>query len=702
MPDIGLLQGPARPRLVAAPTVSVPQPASGPEVVTLEVAARRATPEFAILRAPREPEAVIRVEAGEHAPVVSIAPDAAAPVSAAAPATAAAPVSAAEPAVPPTIATATSAEVPVLVAAGVTSITPPPGLPPDRFNATPPPVTLPGPQDLRWQDLAWLALALVLLIGTGLGIRDPWPADEPRFAAVARDMVLSHEWLFPRVGGDLYQDKPPLFFWLLAIGYAITGSVKASFLIPAFVSAGTVLFLVYDLGRRLVGRAAGVTAAVMVCTTLQFLVTMRGAQIDPLLCALTTLSLYGLLRHLLLGPRWGWYALGGLAAGLGVITKGVGFLPMLLLIPYASMRIFRWQNLPAIDGGRAGWRWWLAPLAMLTGIAMWFVPMLLAVAAHGPGEYAAYRDEILFKQTVGRYAAAWHHVKGWYYFILEVVPALWLPWSLLLFWLVPRYKRAWTARDARVWLPLSWVILVLVFFSASPGKRGVYIHPALPALALASLPFLEEVLARKGVRIASVAFAALAWLAGVVLMFAPQIIPKALTFNPPVWPFVLVSGALIALALWRRPVAAYAAAIAGLAIWFSYFLAPLMNGERSGRDFTKSVLTQVTVDEQLALVAYKEQFLLYLDRPTVNFGHRRFLEGPQESYDAAAWLDAAPSRVLLVPRRQLTPCFSANARLAGESAGERWYLVRSPADASCAARGDRQRAIYYQPDGEQR
>ena len=76
---------------------------------------------------------------------------------------------------------------------------------------------------------------MIAIIGTGLGIRDPWPADEPRFAAVARDMVLSHEWLFPRVGGDLYQDKPPLFFWLLAIGYSLTGSVKASFLIPSFL-----------------------------------------------------------------------------------------------------------------------------------------------------------------------------------------------------------------------------------------------------------------------------------------------------------------------------------------------------------------------------------------------------------------------------------------------------------------------------------
>lgn len=690
MPDIGLLQGPVRPRVPppAPSLVAAPGPAPADviaEPAMLKVAARSAPAEFAILRAPVEPESVIEVAL---APVVSSTPE-----------PAVASESPCDPA-PPTIASATSAEVPVLVAAGVSSITPPPGLPPDRFNATPPVVSLPGPHDLRWQDLAWLALALVLIIGTGLGVRDPWPADEPRFAAIARDMVLSHEWLFPRVGGDLYSDKPPLFFWLLATFYSITGSLKASFLIPSFVAAGSVLFLVYDLGRRLVGRAAGLAAGIMVCATLQFMVTMRGAQIDPMLCGLTTLSLYGLLRHLLLGPRWGWYTLGGLAAGLGVITKGVGFLPMLLLIPFFLMRYFHWRNLPAIEKG--GWRWWLAPLAMFAGIGLWFVPMLLAVAAHGPGEYAAYRDEILFRQTVGRYAAAWHHLEAWYYFLLEVVPPLWLPWSFLLFWLVPRYKRAWTERDARVWLPLSWVLLVLVFFSASPGKRGVYINPAVPALALASLPFLEEVLAKKGVRIASVVFAVLLWLAAVVLTFAPQIVPQALQFNPTIWPFAVITGALIALALWRRPVAAYAAALAGLAVWFSYFLAPQMNPDNSGSAFTKSIQTQVAMDEQLALVAYKEQFLLYLDRPIVNFGHRRFLEGPQEAYDASAWLNDAPQRVLLVPADQLTPCFRKHAWLAGETSGQRWYLARSPAESACAEKGNAKRAIYYQPEGAQR
>ena len=55
-------------------------------------------------------------------------------------------------------------------------------------------------------------------------------------------------------------------------------------------------------------------------------------QIDPLIMAWITLANWGLLLHLLKGPNWRAYWLGCFAAGLGVITKGVGVLALLLLL----------------------------------------------------------------------------------------------------------------------------------------------------------------------------------------------------------------------------------------------------------------------------------------------------------------------------------------------------------------------------------
>jgi len=552
------------------------------------------------------------------------------------------------------------------------------------------------------RDLLWLALALLVIIGTGLGIRDPWPADEPRFAAIARDMVATGEWLFPRVGGDLYQDKPPVFFWMLAVCYSVIGSIKWSFLIPSFVASGGILFLVYDLGRRLVSREAGFAAALTLVCTLHFVMVMRGAQIDPVLCGFVTLSLYALLRHLLLGPAWGWYFIGGFFAGIGIITKGVGFLPLLVLLPFFLMRAFRWNGLASIDGGVAGWRWWLAPLGMLLATSLWFIPMIVAVDQSGLPEYKAYRDEILFRQTVGRYAAAWHHVKAWYYFIVEVIPPLWLPWSILLFWLVPRFKSAFRERDARVWLPLTWLLLVVLFFSISPGKRGVYVHVGLPALALASLPVLPELFARPGVRRAGWVLALFFWIAALLGLAAFQfhLVKNDEVAELPVTRMLLVyvvlCGAGLLIARRRAPLAAWPVALGTLCIAFSYLLAPAMNPDNSASKFTRDMLGKVQPDEELALVAYKEQFLLYLDRPTVNFGHRRFLEGPQESYDAAAWLNAGTHRVLLVPEDQMKECFRGG-ELAGQSSDESWFLVRGQAAVQCAEKGNASKAIHYLP-----
>ena len=215
------------------------------------------------------------------------------------------------------------------------------------------------PRDIQL-DYLWLLGLGLLLIATGIGLRDPWPADEPRFALIARDMVATGNWLLPRVGGEVYADKPPLFFWLIALALQATHSLRLAFLLPSLLSALGCLGLVYDLGRRLWNRETGLLAGLSLLLTVQFVWQARQAQIDATLCFWTTLSLYGLLRHLLLGPQWRWHALGWAAAGLGVITKGVGFLPLLVLIPFTLLRPPHWSPRLA---AHATARWLVGPVA---------------------------------------------------------------------------------------------------------------------------------------------------------------------------------------------------------------------------------------------------------------------------------------------------------------------------------------------------
>jgi 4-amino-4-deoxy-L-arabinose transferase-like glycosyltransferase len=555
------------------------------------------------------------------------------------------------------------------------------------------------------RDLALLLGLGLLLLATGMGLRDPWPADEPRFALIARDMVATGDWLFPRVGGDLYQDKPPLFFWLLAAAYALTGSLRLSFLLPSFLAGLGTLVLVYDLTRRLWNREAGLWAALVLLFALQFTMQARAAQIDATLSFLTTLSLYGLLRHLLLRDGWKWYVLGGFAAGLGVITKGVGFLPLLVMLPYGYARWRRWP-LPRLEGTTLQWS--SVALAFLLAIALWFVPMLIAVQTSGDAALQAYRDEILFQQTVSRYATAWHHHKPFYYF-LGVMMTQWLPLVALLPWLVPRWREHLRGRDARLLLLLGWVLLVLIFFSLSPGKRGVYILPALPALAVASGEWLRGLWQRPDVQKAGAVFGLLIVLASAAaFIYLTWLAPERASelseqyevryLTPLAGIAVLGSIALIVCGVQRGVLGcAWVLGLAWLVVSFTIY--PQINGARSAKDFVAHLEQLADPQRELGLLAYKEQFLLHLTRPSVNFGHRRWREGPAESYDAARWLAERPDRQLLVAEDQLEPCFAtARERIdVGTSSREHWLLVSGPVNPDCASQGRPQNVIHYSP-----
>jgi hypothetical protein len=155
------------------------------------------------------------------------------------------------------------------------------------------------------------------------------------------------------------------------------------------------------------------------------------------------------------------------------------------------------------------------------------------------------------------------------------------------------------------------------------------------------------------------------------------------------------------LMIWRRaPLLAWPAALLAVVLGWAIGGMPQLNEQRSGRLFVRSILESQPPQHTLALVGYKEQFLLYLEKPLLNFGHRRSREGQQENYDAAAWLNAASQRVLLVPEENMRPCFgSAPQQETGKGRGERWFYVRAPADADCARRGDPARPLLYPPPG---
>ena len=128
---------------------------------------------------------------------------------------------------------------------------------------------------------AIVLFAGVVVLFTGLGGPDLFNPDEPREAEMAREMLVSGNRLVPRLNGEPFLEKPPLFYWLVTASYQVAGGPgeSAARLVPALSGLGCVM-LTWWLARDLIGPSAGVLAALVLLTAFEFFWIARRCMID--------------------------------------------------------------------------------------------------------------------------------------------------------------------------------------------------------------------------------------------------------------------------------------------------------------------------------------------------------------------------------------------------------------------------------------
>ena len=373
-------------------------------------------------------------------------------------------------------------------------------------------------------------------------------------------------WVVPHLAGRVYGDKPPVLFWAMNLASLPVGRITATTArIPSALASLAVLLLTARLGRRLFGSAAaGLAAGVVLMTTSEFFQRSQWASTDMTLAALTMSAATCWAEALFGGAEanagpghrsWKLRA-GWLAAAMATMTKGPVGLFWALAWPAAEAAARgRWRKLAEIFRSSG-------PLLYVAVVGGW---LLASEGITGGG----YIREVLLHQSVERYLSAWNNRQPWYFYLYQL-PLDLLPWSIFL----PGALLMALRRDVRRASPMRehipqvtsearhspsvevvhggrlsasnqendstalrcCLFLLLegfVFFSISSGKRGVYLLPAFPALALlvsraflnaGGLPGL-----RRAWRDAPLVFMVCVGLAGAVAApFASRALPGAL------------------------------------------------------------------------------------------------------------------------------------------------------------------------------
>jgi Dolichyl-phosphate-mannose-protein mannosyltransferase len=305
---------------------------------------------------------------------------------------------------------------------------------------------------------AVLYLAPVLVLAAVLRV---WQVNEVGFnsdeavyagqaASIADDPELSE--FFP-----IFRAHPLLFQTILSLGFQLHLGEGFARLVVAAIGVATVL-LVYELGRLLYGRPAGLIAALLMALMPYHVVVTRQVLLDGPMTFFATLTLVLLVRFVLTG-RTAWLYSTGAAMGLTFLAKETSI--VLLGAIYAFLALT-----PEIAVR-------LRDLAISAGVmALVIAPFPLSLMLAGR---AATGESYLTWQLFRRPNHDW-------LFSPTTVPEVLGP-----FVLIAALIGLWLLRSEASWretLLLSWVAVPVVFFQLWPVKGFQYLLPVAPAVAV--------------------------------------------------------------------------------------------------------------------------------------------------------------------------------------------------------------------------
>ncbi|PIT71719.1 glycosyltransferase family 39 protein [Limnohabitans sp. B9-3] len=330
----------------------------------------------------------------------------------------------------------------------------------------------------------WALCVLPLLLLVLAALRPLALPDEGRYAEVGRWMLMSGDWLTPRLDGIPFFHKPPLLHWLEASAMAVLGVTPWASRLVVALHVFLMWALLWACARHIAGLAVANRAAWMLGSSLAFLMGGQYVNHDMMVATWMGVGIWCFARALMHadGVHAGWARAGFIACALAVLSKGlIGLLlPGFVLCLWVTWT-WQWRKVWALP--------WFSGVLLFAAVALpWFV-----LAAREHPDMLAY---MFGKHQFGRYTATtFNNARPWWFYGLAVT-VLMFPWVFLVLasaWRSLRHRLTALNVGADVgvgadprWTALCWIwlIAILGFFSIPNSKLIGYALPVVPPLAL--------------------------------------------------------------------------------------------------------------------------------------------------------------------------------------------------------------------------
>ncbi len=335
----------------------------------------------------------------------------------------------------------------------------------------------------------WLLISIAIIWFANLEYRTLIKPDEGRYAEIPREMVVSGDWVTPRLNDLKYFEKPPLQYWATATAYTVFGEHQWTSRLWAGLTGFAGLLLVWFAGGRLFGREAAGYAALLLSSSMLYVLMSHINTLDMGVTFFITLGIFSLLlgqAESNISRQRNWMLLAWAGMALAVLSKGL----MGIILPGTAVFIYCLVQRDLTVLKRMHWLPGIAVFLLITG--PWFY-LVMQANPEFFDRFFIYEHYTRFTtKDLGRY-------QPWYYFV-PILLAGALPWTVLMFdslFGTGRQAGLIRAVTGNTFNParflLIWAVFVYVFFSISGSKLPSYLLPMLPALALLMGRRLSEI-----------------------------------------------------------------------------------------------------------------------------------------------------------------------------------------------------------------
>jgi 4-amino-4-deoxy-L-arabinose transferase-like glycosyltransferase len=325
------------------------------------------------------------------------------------------------------------------------------------------------------QTVTGLLLLCFLLYFWELGKIPFYNYEESKEALIVWEMVNDGGWILPKRNGTELPLKPPLFHWCGAFIGIISGKVN-EFAVrsPSALFATATVVLTFFFAQALWNWRVGLFSALMLATSPEWMRWAVYARSDIILCFFLTLaamSFFWLWRERAVAPRTLWIFY--LSIGLATLAKG----PLGVVLPGIIILLF--LSLTRELG-------FLKRMNLGMGIVIVGVVALSWYAlASWIGGWEFFRRQVL-DENVFRFFDSEQggpsRDHAFYYYVPTLFVGM-LPWSLF-FPFVGYFLYRSGLQEKKLLYLVVWFLGGFVFFSLASGKRGNYLLPLYPAVAM--------------------------------------------------------------------------------------------------------------------------------------------------------------------------------------------------------------------------